>query len=130
MEKIRKKRRVREPFIVVFEWCGKRQEDTHWNFSLEDVSKSIDKQTKKYEYFFNDKKSPYIGNPNYNPNNYKLISILPYPKKWVVTMNNGDRVYDTVTSVNAQTDEEARDIIKKQYPRYKILNIKEGIQII
>lgn len=85
---------------------------------------------KNYHYFYYNDRSPYIGNPDKNPNNYKLIDILPYPKKWNVLMNNGDKEYDTMVGINAQTEKEARQLIKKQYPSYKILEVKEGVQII
>lgn len=62
--KVRKKRRTREPFLVISEWKGKRNEETRWDFSKEDVQKSIDKMIKNYQYFYNDKRSPYVGNPD------------------------------------------------------------------
>lgn len=127
---IKKKRRVREPFIVISEWKGVSREETRWHFSKEDIQKDIDKMIKNYHYHFSDNRSSLKGNPNYNPTNYKLIDILPYPKRWSVLINNGDKEYDTMTSVNAQTEKEARQLIKKQYPAYEILEIKQGVQII
>ena len=80
--KQRKKRRTREPFIVISEWKGKRKEETRWDFTKEDIQKSIDKMVKDYDYFYNDNRSPYKGNKDYDPCNYRLVDILPYPKKW------------------------------------------------
>ena len=128
--KQRKKRRTREPFIVISEWKGQRREETRWHFTIEDIQKSIDKSQKNYDYFYNDKRSPYFGNKDYDPANYKLIDILPYPKRWSVLLNDGSKTHDIMVSVNAQTKGDAEELVRKQYRNHTILEIKEGVQII
>ena len=128
--KQRKKRRTREPFIVISEWKGKRQEETRWDFTKEDIQKSIDKMVKDYDYFYNDKRSPYKGNKDYDPCNYRLVDILPYPKRWSVLLNDGSKTHDIMVSVNAQTKGDAEELVRSRYRNHTILEIKEGVQII
>jgi hypothetical protein len=127
---MKKKRRIRKPFIVISEWKGKRQQETRWDFTINDIKKDIDKWIKIRNWFFTNSKSSHIGDSNYNPDNYKLINILVYSKKWQLLINNGSKTRDIYLSIDAATKKEALSIIKIQYPKCKILEIKEGIQII
>ncbi len=111
----RKKRRVREPFIVITKWNDEVRERTVWDFDGETVDKRERKSCENHMKYFPE-------------NTSELISVKPYPNCYSVSIDEGQ--HTRLISVDAYTEEEAEKIAQDKHPSKKIISVKETIQVI
>ena len=119
MEKVRKKRRERLPFEATIKIIIQDNErlikETYKEFSIEELKILIEKKFIKWR-------------KDFEGVEYEIIYILPYPKCFSIIIDDG--VNEILTNIDAQNEDEARELINVKYPNKNILSIKQTLQII